>query len=108
MDDKLKGAFLRNVKTATGGMGNPGAFDGPLPEYFQGKSDVAANNALLKMLTAGGMGAMAGAVPEASPLLAPGAGLSMLGAAGDLGHMGDMQEGADMWRSTGMPQRPKR
>jgi hypothetical protein len=108
MDDKLKGAFLRNVKTATGGMGNPGAFDGPLPEYFQDKSDVAANNALLKMLTGAGMGGLIAAAPEAAIPLAAGSTLSFGGAIGDLGEMGNMQEGADMWRSTGMPQRPKR
>jgi hypothetical protein len=108
MDDKLKGAFLRNVKTATGGMGNPGAFDGPLPEYFQDKSNVANNNGLIKLLTGLGLGGAAVALPEASPLLGPGAGLSLAGAGMDLEEGGRMQEGADMWRSTGMPQRPKR
>jgi hypothetical protein len=108
MDDKLKGAFLRNVKAATGGMGNPGAFDGPLPEYFQGKSDVANNNALMKMATGFGFGGLGLVAPEALPITLPAAALSFTGAMGDTVEGHDMRSASDMWKNTGLPQRPKR
>jgi hypothetical protein len=113
MDDgwkKLRGAFGRNVSNVNrGAFGSPETpSEAPLPEYFQDQADTSANNALLKMLAAAGMGGLAYAAPPAAPWLAGGAGLSLLGASSDLGEMGDNLEGANMWRSTGLPQRPRR
>jgi hypothetical protein len=42
------------------------------------------------------------------PLTLPAAALSFTGAMGDVTEAHDKQNGADMWRSTGLPQRPRR
>jgi hypothetical protein len=105
MDD-LREKFLRNVRFASGGMGNPDAFEGPLPEYFGGRAQQENIKGLLGLGTSMGLGALAVPAPEAAPVLLPAAGLGAMGALGNLSEAADYMDASNMWKNTGLPQQP--
>jgi hypothetical protein len=120
MDDKLKGAFQRNVKGVVDGAYSAGGrslygpepsgnyADGPLPEYFAGRENSKFASAIGNAIIAGIGTAGAFAAPELAPGLMPYSGMSGMIAASDHADSKDMGRGADMWSNTGLPQRPKR
>jgi hypothetical protein len=105
MDD-LRERFLRNVRFASGGMGNPDAFEGPMPEYFGGRAQQENIKGLLGIGTSMGLGALAVPAPEAAPVLLPAAGLGAMGALGNLSDAAGYMDASNMWKNTGLPQRP--
>lgn len=85
---------------------NDRANSAPLPEYFSDKEGAGNVSGLLALLSSLGLGALAIPAPEAAPVLLPAAGLGAAGAIGQLNEAAEFGRGADMWRHTGLAQRP--
>lgn len=120
MDDKLKGAFQKNVSGVVRDAYSPGGrslygpapsgnyAEGPLPEYFAAGEQRDKNSALFAGGLAGlGMGG-AFIAPELAPWLVPWAGTNAMIGAVEHADSKDQGRAADMWSNTGLPQRPKR